>query len=388
MVFFVPIYKDSKRGTWYVDIHFVDQNGKNRHITKRGFKKKGLAKDAEEEIRKHLDDNLPSSMTLNELVDQFNNNYVLEGIKESTMISNYSVYNQHIRDSLGSKKVKGINAKIVTDWMSKMINKKKPDGTCYAENTINNTKMTLSTYLSYAVKLEILTSNPCHKVKKYKDLSQLEPKSDAEINFWSQADFEKFYSIIDDRYWKGVFLFLWETGVRRGELISLQWQDIDFEGRKIIIRSTATNKTSKKGIIRTTPKTNRSNRRIDMTKSLYYSLLRRFNEEQKRDQFDIDWYVFGDFRTISPTTLKRKHDQYTDKAQIKHITLHGFRHSHASILIMHGMPDQLVADRLGHSVETLHKVYAHIYEEQRVSFVEELNKIYGITSSPLPHDIF
>ena len=57
-------------------------------------------------------------------------------------------------------------------------------------------------------------------------------------------------------------------------------------------------------------------------------------------------------------------------------------------MIMNGMPDQLVADRLGHSVETLHKVYTHIYEEQRVSFKEALNKIYNINSSQLPHDCF
>ena len=155
-----------------------------------------------------------------------------------------------------------------------------------------------------------------------------------------------------------------------------------------MIRSTATNKTSKKGIIRTSPKTKRSNRRIDMTSSLEAALLDRFRNEQTKDGFCLNWYVFGDFRALSPTTLKRKHDQYTEAANVKHITLHGFRHSHASIMIMNGMPDQLVADRLGHSVETLHKVYTHIYEEQRVSFKEALNKIYNINSSQLPHDCF
>ncbi|MFA1015270.1 site-specific integrase [Dubosiella newyorkensis] len=384
----MPVYKDEKRGTWYVDIHYTDQNGKSRHITRRGFKRKGDAKAAEEDILRNLADNLPSSMTLDELVDQFNKNYAIEGIKESTMISNYSVYKQHIHKQLGSTKVKSIKAKTVMDWMSDLIAKEKPDGKKYSENTINNTKMTLSTYLSYAVKLEILESNPCHKVKKYKDQSHMSPKTDAEINFWSQTEFNKFYDAIDDTFWKTVFSFLWETGVRRGELISLQWQDIEFEKRTIMIRSTATNKTSKKGIIRTSPKTKRSNRRIDMTSSLEAALLDRFRNEQTKDGFCSNWYVFGDFRALSPTTLKRKHDQYTEAANVKHITLHGFRHSHASIMIMNGMPDQLVADRLGHSVETLHKVYTHIYEEQRVSFKEALNKIYNINSSQLPHDCF
>lgn len=138
----MPVYKDEKRGTWYVDVHYTDQNGKSRHITRRGFKRKGDAKAAEEDVLRNLADNLPSSMTLDELVDQFNKNYAIEGIKESTMISNYSVYKQHIHKQLGSTKVKSIKAKTVMEWMSDLIAKEKPDGKKYSENTINNTKMT------------------------------------------------------------------------------------------------------------------------------------------------------------------------------------------------------------------------------------------------------
>ena len=387
----MPVYKYKSRSgkvSYRIDINFTDQNGKRRHICRRGFAKKKDAEAEEARIRMTLSDNLPAAITLDALVDQYTASYLLEGVKESTLMSNLTMYRCHISPILGSKRVKDITVSAVTQWMTNMLEKEKPDGTRYAANTINNAKMVLSKYLSYAVKLELIPDNPAQKVKKYQDPDETVKSDEAEINFWTEDEYWHFISYVDDPEWKDIFLFLWETGVRRGELIALRWENVDFGGSKIRIEATATNKTKKRGQIRTSPKTRRSIRTIDMPDSLRNALLERYKRHQRRDGFSYDFYVFGDIRPLSPTTLKRKHDEYMDKAGVKRITLHGFRHSHASLLIMHGLPDQMIADRLGHTIEILHKVYAHIYEQQRNSFKNELNAIYKnytqITRTAIP----
>ena len=299
----MPVYKDKSRSgkvSYRIDINFTDQNGKRRHICRRGFAKKKDAEAEEARIRMTLSDNLPAAITLDALVDQYTASYLLEGVKESTLMSNLTMYRCHISPILGSKRVKDITVSAVTQWMTNMLEKEKPDGTRYAANTINNAKMVLSKYLSYAVKLELIPDNPAQKVKKYQDPDETVKSDEAEINFWTEDEYWHFISYVDDPEWKDIFLFLWETGVRRGELIALRWENVDFGGSKIRIEATATNKTKKRGQIRTSPKTRRSIRTIDMPDSLRNALLERYKRHQRRDGFSYDFYVFGDIRPLSP----------------------------------------------------------------------------------------
>ena len=70
-------------------------------------------------------------------------------------------------------------------------------------------------------------------------------------------------------------------------------------------------------------------------------------------------------------------DVYMEKSGVPRMTPHGFQHSRASYLIRsRQIDDQLIADRLGHTVEEMRKTYAHIYEESRGDLKSVLNKIF------------
>ena len=70
-------------------------------------------------------------------------------------------------------------------------------------------------------------------------------------------------------------------------------------------------------------------------------------------------------------------EDYIEKSGVPRITPHGFRHSHASYLIRsRQIDDQLIADRLGHTVEELHRTYAHIYDESRGDLKSVLDKLF------------
>ena len=90
----------------------------------------------------------------------------------------------------------------------------------------------------------------------------------------------------------------------------------------------------------------------------------------------MDYFVFGDIRPMSRTDLARKLEMYINISGVKRITPHGFRHSHASFLIMNGIDDSLIAERLGHTVAELRKTYAHIYTEKQEKMTAKLDAIF------------
>jgi integrase len=123
------------------------------------------------------------------------------------------------------------------------------------------------------------------------------------------------------------------------------------------------------------PKTENSIRKIYMQKSLYDLLSAMYEKAKKKVGFNQAYYVLGDVRPLKYTTMYYRFQKDVKSSGVKYITLHGLRHSHASLLIDSGANDTLVAERLGHTVEMLHHVYAHIYRHKQNEFEEMLDKI-------------
>ena len=76
-------------------------------------------------------------------------------------------------------------------------------------------------------------------------------------------------------------------------------------------------------------------------------------------------FVFGNVNHLAQTTLKRKLDKYINIAQVKHITIHGFRHSHISLLIHIGCDSRDVANRVGDTVQTIEKLCSYVSKKER-----------------------
>ena len=91
-----------------------------------------------------------------------------------------------------------------------------------------------------------------------------------------------------------------------------------------------------------------------------------YEEVQKNNYgFNEKWYVIGDKEPISQNTLRNKHIHYTKESELKHIRIHDFRHSCASLLINNGASIMIVAKYLGHTKidETLN-TYSHLFKNK------------------------
>ena len=94
------------------------------------------------------------------------------------------------------------------------------------------------------------------------------------------------------------------------------------------------------------------------------------------DNFSEEWRVCGGIKCLSDTSLGNYNRKYAKAAGLPHITIHEFRHSHASLLCNEGISIQEIARRLGHSdVQVTWKTYAHLYPREEERAVEILNRI-------------
>lgn len=356
----MAVRKDEKRKTWYYYGKRKLMDGTYKYYKKRGFQTKREAVQAEQI---YLMSFSSANIKLNELVtivDKISG----KRLKQTTMKTRKSTYDCEILPYLGDKYLKDISVMDIEKWLGLLKNMN------LKASSINTAKGILSVYLNQAVRLGYLQSNPCMLVHNVKNNTIAKKR-----NFWELNEFQQFISCVDDEFCKDAFTFLYGTGLRRGEFLALQWKDVDFENEQIRITKTL-NFKSRESYTFTTPKTKNSIRNIDLQKSLMDILNKRYDHAKKLDGFNQAYFIFGDIRPCTINKLRYNLKHYIRKSDVPKISIHGLRHSHATYLIQTGkIDDQLIADRLGHTVQMLRSTYAHIYRKQRNDIKSVLDDI-------------
>lgn len=303
--------------------------------------------------------------------------------EESTAITKLSKTDKHIRDYFKDMEIEKITPLTVRQWQMSMLNsgyiiqkedKKKnipEQKKKYSKTYLLELHTLLTSILEYGIKYYGLVNNPAKLQGNFK-MKRAEKINDFE-NFYTLEEFNRFIKFVDDE-WKDFFNFLYYTGCRCGEAIAITWKDYD--EKSININKSLTRKTKKGSYLIKSTKTLSSCRIIDLPNKLIDILNKRKEYEQRKEGFTDDWFIFGSMTPITETTMRRKADKAMAAAGLKHITIHGFRHSHASLLINGNLNIKLISERLGHSsvTETL-DTYTHMFPEQRDVCVSYLNAL-------------
>ena len=198
---------------------------------------------------------------------------------------------------------------------------------------------------------------------------------------WLSTEAKQFLESCQTLRWKVAFLVGMHTGMRRGEILALKWENLDFGKSVYSVKETLVS-TKSKGLIITTPKTPNSLRDVLLPKSLLETLA-----ELKKEQ-DIMKKRMGtayhsknlvistvDGRPIYPRNLTRTFDNHVKKAGVKRISFHGLRHTNATILMREGINPKIVSERLGHAnVAITLDLYSHTdldMQRETTSVLEE-----------------
>ncbi len=361
--------KDKKTGKWYYTGKYRDLQGVRHDYKKRGFNTKKEAKEAEDAFLLKIKGGY-GRIKMNALIKLYHEE-MKSSVKGSTLVGHKSVEKLHILPFFGDRYIDSIKTLEITRWNKERAltgNGGKPYDTQYTEHMFAH----LSGLFTFAVRHKLLSENPCRYARPYRDPNQIARKQESEENFWEAETYHKFIVTVRDQDRIDLYETLFLTGLRIGELIALTWGSLDFEHRKLKVTQ---NYSAPTGAI-TSPKTLRSQRSIDLPIRLVDLLRLRYERASKLDGFRDDFFVFGDKRHLIPQTIRRHFNEDVARAEVKRITIHGLRHSHASYLLANPMiSESLIAERMGHSIEILRKTYAHIYEKRRTAMVEYIENL-------------
>jgi integrase len=175
--------------------------------------------------------------------------------------------------------------------------------------------------------------------------------------FFTVADFQKFINCIGALWFKEVVLFAVLTGMRRGEIVNLRWQDVDLSRRVIFIQSSPTFKT-KAGRRRTVP----------MSDSVLYLLTSKQGKSRSEFVFTLNDEPISD---VWVTHLFKKCVRRC-KLSNRRLHFHSLRHTFASWLVQKGATLYEVQRLLGHTSSKVTEVYSHLQPEQLHSTVNRI----------------
>ncbi len=223
----------------------------------------------------------------------------------------------------------------------------------------------LSTIMTSAMQDGLIHDNPLRRVKPPK-VGRLK------ISYLDDIETKRLMYIIRQKAphpFDMIIILLLQTGMRRGECCGLTWKDIDFRNNIINIDKTVLYLPSK-GVFEETPKNESSVRVIKVGYRLMEELQRykQWQDELAAKVIDSgkEWENTGRVFTsntggnINPGTVTSWFHHFIIENDLPPVSIHGLRHTHASLMIAQGMPITTTAHRLGHSSPTTTaNIYAH-----------------------------
>lgn len=184
--------------------------------------------------------------------------------------------------------------------------------------------------------------------------------SEKKIKYLNLFDLQKLLRSLElnsELNWDWFFLLIAKTGLRFAEALALTKEDFDFEKQRIIINK-SWNYKEKIGHFQ--PTKNESSNRTVMVD---WQLMQQF-QSLIRSKEDNQLIFLDKKQRVYNSTLNQKLATYCEKLDIPIISIHGLRHTHASLLLYEGVSIASVAKRLGHSnTTTTQETYIHIIRE-------------------------
>ena len=362
---------------YHVRINYTNSLGKPKQIQRTAY---GIesAKEIEQKLINSVNnETITENMTVQQLYDDYIESKEHE-VRETSIDKTKTVLTLHVLPILRKYKLDKLSIRVLENW------KREIEKKGLKIRTRRNIYSEFRTMLNYAVKMEYIPKNPLTKVGNFK--APLEIKE--EMKFYTPEEFQKFIkeakkyaevsensgSLYEWNYYV-FFCIAFYMGMRKGEIYALQWTDIK-EDNLLSITKSLNQKMEGNNLV-TAPKNASSIRTIEIPKPLVVVL----NEHKKRCQqfenYSESNYICGGKRPVRDSTVQNMNKKFAEEAGVKHIRLHDFRHSHASLLANEGINIQEIARRLGHTnTEITLKTYSHLYpreSERAIGVLDNLN---------------
>ena len=304
-----------------------------------------------------------SHLLLRDWLEQWYRDYCTGHLEKTTLASYRDKIDHYINPVLGNIPLGKLTGQDVQQWVNQISRKSPASGNPISPKSVRNVLLVLRPALDRAVDLHFIQENPAARVVLPKR-ERFHPK------VYADADIRKMLIAAHgtDLYFP-LMLALF-TGMRRGELIALRWQDVDFQGKKLYVRHSI---VSVQGVPEMKgPKTESGKREIALSDRIIDLLKEQF------DRFPRSEYVVcqKNGQPFSPDAFSRKFQRFLSRNHLPHFRLHDLRHASATLMIEHGVDIKTVQSRLGHSdISTTLNIYSHMTEQMNRNAADKLDEV-------------
>lgn len=242
------------------------------------------------------------------------------------------------------KAVRQLTPPLIEEFKQWLLSKPTRHGTQRSLATVNNHLRVLSKILSLAVDADLIDSNPCFRVRKFKPNNRrLRVLSDEEEG-------ELLTTLAGNDLIRSIVIVALNTGLRRGEIFSLKWSDVDFQRGRLTIRKT---KASKERFVPMNA----------TVRELMHSLPHLLSD-----------YVFPSPKTVGRLTdIKKGFRGAVNMAGIENLRFHDLRHTFATRLADAGTDAYTLMEIMGHADLKTTMIYVHASGEAGRRAVEKLD---------------
>lgn len=361
-----------------------DENGKNKYKTVTHMKKSECQKKLDiliaENKKRKRNDGCKYGDCVNPTVEEWNKIYIenfCTGYLKSKTISGYkSMIKNYINPYLGKYHLRDLSKLICQQYIMDVyengrINQKRASDIAQglSSRTVKDIKIILHASLEKAVDEGIIDKNPTDKLNMPKD----------RVRGMTTLTKEQSNRLLEEAFNSGCFEFYYlelTTGLRLGEILALEWDDINFQNKTLLITKQVQRIN---GVLQTeTPKTKNSVRAIAISSDCATALARLKMRQPKGTKLMFPSPETGTYRDQNAVT--RKFKRMLRRAGLpQEVRFHDLRHTCATIALEEGVEIKALSSMLGHSdVAFTMNTYVHATKKIKTSAADKMEAAFQI----------
>lgn len=323
----------------------------------------------------------PTKLTFQDFVERWLKDYAEGNLAPKTLYRYKEILNSRVLPAMGHLKIDQIKPNHLLEFYANLQEDGirmdgKPGG--LSGKTIMQHHRIISSILNDAVQWQVIGSNPASRVKP----PRVKKK---QADCYEREQIVALLSALEGEELKNralVHLALF-TGLRRGELMGLEWQDINIEAGTLDVRQSSQYLPGK-GTFTKAPKNDSSVRLISLP-GFIVEVLRLHKKEQIEHRLKAGdlWqgsdslFTTWNGRAMHPDTITKWFPEFLERHKLPHLSFHGLRHTAATMLINGGIPLKNISGRLGHSnISTTGDIYTHYLKSSDKVISDKLEQVY------------
>ena len=321
--------------------------------------------------------NVVATIKFEDFARQWFKEYAEIKLKQRT-VEGYHQMEKRIYKAIGHIRLDKLTTRHIQKFILELCDAEREDGRNrnggrLSTKTIKLYKSMISTICDYAVKMQMISTNPCKNVTIPKVVT---PEKDYYSIEEAQHLMELFNQESEENYkYVCFFILAIYTGFRLGELLGLEWKDVNFETNVITVNRTCLYSKAKGGLYTETPKTKQSMRSLKVPQGVIDMLKRWYDlQDKQRKKVGSKWIetdrIFTKWNglTLDRTAPGYYYKRFCERTGIRYVSTHSMRHLNASLLINAGIDVKTVQSCLGHSTATTTlQIYSHTFQSAQAA---------------------